>query len=121
MSSITKEKAWDIFRADKLGHEEGQQALVNMTDLEMDDYQTYEQIFEMKLAQIGVEAQNEAAAIMEANPELQYLTTKPLYSWTVADYTNVVKPFEGSKYEKLHLSAMFRVQNNELLLELVKP
>lgn len=118
---LTKQKAWVIFRADKLGHIEGKAALDALTGPEFEAYLCWAEDFDLELAKIGVEANNEAAKIMEDSPELQYLTSKPMYRWDVADYTSVVAPFAGSKYESLHLSAMFRVSNAELLLELVKP
>jgi hypothetical protein len=119
--NLTKEKAWIIFRADKLQEMEGKLALNHLTKAEFDAYECHAEDFELELAKIGVEANNEAAAIMEAHPELSYLDTVKPYNWNAMDYRNIVLPFAGSKFEKLHLSAMFRVQNNELLLELVKP
>lgn len=119
--SITKESAWFIFRADKLGHEEAEGAFHSMSKDEFDAYECWAEEFDFEIAKIGIEAQNEAAAIMEGDAELEHLTNRPMYLWTVADYMNVVSPFAGSKFEKLHLSAMFRVSNAELLLELVKP
>lgn len=121
MSTLTKEKAWVIFRADKLQQPEGEAALAHLSKDEFEAYEAFAEEFEMELAQIGVEAQNEAAAIMEANPDLKYFETVKPSNWYAADYRALVLPFAGSKYERLHLSAMFRVQNAELLLELVKP
>jgi hypothetical protein len=121
MSTLTKEKAWVIFRADKLGHIEAKPALDGMTKAEFDAYECYAEDFELELAKIGIEAQNEAATIMEAHPELKYLETLKPYNWDGYDYTKLIKAFRFSKFERLHLSAMFRVQNAELLLELVKP
>jgi hypothetical protein len=119
--NLTKEKAWIIFRADKLGYVEAQEAFKIMTKDQFDAYECHAEDFDFEIAKIGVEAQNEAAAIIEAHPELKYLDTLKPYNWNAMDYRNLVTSFAGSKFEKLHLSAMFRIQNNELLLELVKP
>lgn len=119
--SLTKEKAWIIFRADKLGYVEAQEAFKIMTKDQFDAYECWAEEFDLEIAKVGIEAQNEAATIMEAHPELSYLDTVKPYNWNAMDYRNIVLPFAGSKFEKLHLSAMFRIQNNELLLELVKP
>lgn len=121
VSNLTKDKAWIIFRADKLGHAEAQGAFKAMTKAQFDAYECYAEEFDFEIAKVGVEAQNEAAGIMKANPYLDYLNAKTACLWTAKDYISVVEVFDGSKYETLHLSGMFRVQNNELLLELVKP
>lgn len=120
--SITKEKAWVIFRADRLGHEEAAPALDNMTQDEFYDYSQHADDFDYKLAQIGIEAQNEAAAIMEAHPHTQeVLGSKKPWELVADDYWALISQFKGSKFERLHLSAMFGQPNSELLLELVKP
>jgi len=120
--SLTKEKAWVIFRADKLGHEEAEQAFGNMTKDEFDAYECYAEDFDLEIAKIGVEAQNEAAELQEDYAELiGLLQAKKPWALTAHDYSMIVLPFKGSKFETLHLSAMFRVSNAELLLELVKP
>lgn len=120
--SLTPHAAWLIFRADKLGQEEGKAALKNMTGPEFQAYECLVEDFEFQLAQIGVEAQNEAAALWDTRPAtknmLEYI--KP-YLWTAYHYEELVSVFKDSKYEQLHLSAFFRVQNAELLLDLVKP
>lgn len=120
--TITPTQAWTIFRADKLGQPEGKSALANMTGPERQAYEVLADDFDLKLAQIGVEAQNEAATIAGDNPTLiaEVETTKP-HNWTVDHYVGMVSMFKGSKFERLHLSAMFGIPNNELLLELVKP
>lgn len=121
--SITKEQAWGIFRAEKL---EGPQQSGGPADhLNKEDFEAYENFaeeFEMKLAQIAVEAQNEAATIAEDNPTIvaEVEALEP-YDWTADHYVRVVSLFKGSKFEKVHLSAAFRVPNGPLLLELVKP
>lgn len=120
--TITKEKAWTIFRADKLGQIEGKASIDALTEAEWNSYQSWSEEFEMKLAQIGVEAQNEGVAIWEAHPNTQEaLGLIPQHSWTADNYWSLISIFKGSKFETLHLSAIFRVANNELLLELVKP
>ena len=119
--SITKESAWVIFRADKLGHEEAAPAMDNMSEDEWNSYQSHAEGFEMELAKVSVEAQNEAATLVANNPDLNVAESKSAYQWVAEDYRKVVTVFEGSKFEKLHLSALFRISNAELLLELVKP
>lgn len=119
--TIGKLEAWTIFRAEKLGHEEAAPALKALVGKDWGEYHLHAQEFEMELAQIGIEAQNEGAAIMEKRPDLKSLELIKPYNWTAVDYTALVGAFEGAKFEKLHLSAMFRVANGELLLDLVKP
>lgn len=122
MSTLTKEKAWVIFRADKLQQIEGKAALDTMTGPEFRAYEAFAEEFDMDLAQIGVEAQNEGVTIWEAHPNTQEaLSQIPQHSWTADNYWSLISIFKGSKFETLHLSAMFGVPNNELLLELVKP
>lgn len=120
MPALTKDKAWVIFRADKLQQPEAVAAINAFTKDEFDAYECWAEDFEMELAKIGVEAQNEAAAIMEEHPAA-YLQHKKPWAFTVHDYNLFLAPFKGSKFETLHLSALFGIQNNELLLELVKP
>jgi len=120
--SITKESAWVIFRADKLGHEEAAPAMDNMSEDEWNSYQSHAEGFEMELVKIGIEANNEAAALQEDFAEyVGILQAKKPYNWTAEDYGMAVNIYHGSEFETLHLSAMFRVNNAELLLELVKP
>lgn len=122
MSTLTKEKAWVIFRADKLGQPEAETAKKSLLGTDWGTYHLYAEEFELKLAQIGIEAQNEAAKIMESNrATVALLETKPVYLYTADDYITFVSLFKDSKYEQLHLSGNFRFTNNELLLELVKP
>lgn len=120
MSTLTKDKAWAIFHAQKLGQPEAATAIDTLTEDEWNSYQSHCEEFEMKLAQIGIEAQNEGAAIWEA-AGTGYLQHKKAWALTAHDYTLLVTPFKGSKFETLHLSALFGVNNAELLLELVKP
>lgn len=119
--TINKVLAWTIFRADKLQQPEGKAAVDALSKSDFEAYEIFAEQFDMELAQIGVEAQNEAAAIMEKHPELHALELIRPSNWNAMDYRMLVTPFEGSKFERLHLSAMFRVANAELLLELVKP
>ena len=119
--SITKEQAWTIFKGDKLGHKEATTALNALSKDEFEAYQCLEEDFEMAVAQIGVEAQNEAARIWEDNPNtLAELSAVKTNLWMSEDYTKLVSLFKGAKYEQLHLSAQFRLTNNELLLDLAK-
>lgn len=120
--SITKQQSWFIFEAVSLGQQEGHAALAALIGEDNDSYLAHKEEFEMEIAKVGVEAQNEAAAINEDNPELiAELSSKPINRWLSEDYTKAASMFKGSKYEALHLSAMFRFSNNDLLLELVKP
>lgn len=120
--SLTKQSAWLIFEADKLGQEQGKSALKRMTKDEFDAYECYVEDFEYALAKVGVEASNEAATLQEANRvDIEVLQAKRPYLWVAEDYRNLLKVFEGSKYEQLHLSAMFRYENSALLLSLAKP
>lgn len=121
--TITKPQAWDIFRLEKL---EGPLQIGgpadHLTKQEFEQYESFAEEFDLELAQIGIEAQNEAATIWGDNPKLvAELSALKGYDWTAEHYTKLVSLFKGSKFEKLHLSAQFRVSNNELLLELVKP
>lgn len=120
--SVTQAQAWAIFEGEKLGQPESQTAQAQMTDEEMEEYTAFTNEWEMKLAQIGVDAQNEAATIAEDNPTIvAEVTSLEPYNWTADHYVKTVSLFKGSKFEKLHLSAAFRVPNAPLLLELVKP
>lgn len=120
--SLTPHAAWLIFKADKLGEEEGKAALKAMTGPEFQAYEALVEDIEFRIAQIGVEAQNEAAAIIEAHPNTrEVIESLEPYNLTADHYWAIISPFKGSKFEELHLSAMFRVQNAELILELAKP
>jgi len=121
--TMTQQQAWTIFHADKMGwREQADSALKNLTGPEQQAYQVHAEEFELALAKLGIEAQNEGAAIWADNPNTQFVleNTKP-YDLTADQYCAIIQLFKGSKFERLHLSAMFRVQNAELLLELVKP
>lgn len=120
--SITKQSAWPIFKAVALGQPEGEQALIRMNATEFEAYSGLKEDFELELAKISIEANNEAATIQADNPELlAELELTPLNRWKAEEYTKAVSMFKGSKYEQLHLSAMFRFSNNELLLDLAAP
>jgi len=120
--TVSADKAWSIFRADKLGQPEAKAAIDTLSPEEVEQYVAHAQGFEMKLAQIGVEAQNEAATVAEDNPEVvaEVNALEP-YDWTADHYVKVVSLFKGTKFEKLHLSSAFRIANGELLLAMVKP
>ena len=120
--SVTQSQAWAIFQGEKLGQPESQTAQAQMTDEEMEQYTAFANEWEMKLAQIGVEAQNEGVAIWEAHPNTQEaLGAIPQHQWTADNYWSLISIFKGSKFETLHLTAMFRVPNAELLLGMVQP
>jgi hypothetical protein len=120
--TISPDKAWAIFKADKLGQSEAKTVIEGFSKEEQEEYLGHVEGFEMKLAQIGVEAQNEAATIAEDNPEVvaEVNALEP-YDWTADHYVKVVSLFKGTKFEKLHLSSAFRIANGELLLAMVKP
>jgi hypothetical protein len=119
---LTHQSAWLIFKSDKLGQPEGKSALAAMTGPEFQAYECLAEDFEFELAKIAVEANNEAAAIIASHPTTyEVLEAKKPWEWNAYHYRLAVTPFEGSKYEQLHLSAMFRIANNELLLDLIRP
>lgn len=119
--SLTKQSAWAIFEGEKLGRAEATTALNRMTKPEFEAYQCYAEDFELAVAKIGAEAQNEAAALWEQHWHTQTTLSgiKP-YRWTADDYEALVSVFRGSKYEELHLSAQFRIANHQLILDLAK-
>jgi len=120
--SVTQAQAWAIFEGEKLGQPEAEAAQVQMTDEEMEEYTAFASEWEMKLAQIGVEAQNEGVTIWQAHPNTEEaLGLIPQHDWTADHYWSLISIFKGSKFEKLHLSAIFRVPNAELLLGMVQP
>jgi hypothetical protein len=119
--SLTKQSAWAIFEGEKLGKAEAVTALNALTKPEFEAYQCWAEDFELAVAKIGVEAQNEAARVWEGNPNLvAELQSKKPYLWTVEDYICLVGVFRGTLYEELHLSAQFRIANHQLLLDLAK-
>jgi hypothetical protein len=120
--SLTKESAWTIFKGVSLGRPEAKSAIARLTKGEFEAYECLKEDFELELAKIGVEANNEAAAIWEAHPNTkEVLETITPSRWTADNYWSLVSIFKGSKYEQLHLSALFRFSNNELLLDLAAP
>ena len=122
MSTLTKQIAWTIFKGVAQGQKEAEKALARLTKGEFEAYDCWREDFEFEVAKVRIEAQNEAAGIRDDNPILM-AELEPLHPsrWTAEDYTKLVSIFKGSKYEQLHLSAMFRVNNAELLLELAEP
>jgi len=120
--SITKQSAWTIFKGVSLRQAEAKQALDLLTKDEFEAYECLREDFEFEVAKVGVEAQNEAVTIREDNPVLM-AELEPLHPsrWTADNYVALVSLFKGSKYELLHLSAMFRVNNAALLLDLAAP
>jgi len=120
--SLTKQSAWTIFKGVSLGQPEAKAALDRLTKGEFEAYECLKEDFELELAKIGVEANNEAATIWEAHPNTkEVLETITPSRWTADNYWSLVSIFKGSKYEQLHLSALFRFNNNELLLDLAAP
>lgn len=120
--TITKQSAWAIFKGIALGQPEAKQAVLRLTKPEFEAYECWAEDFQMEVSKVGVEANNEAAAIIEAHPNTkEVLETITPSRWTADNYWALVSIFKGSKYEQLHLSAMFRFSNTELLLELAAP
>jgi hypothetical protein len=120
--TLTKIAAWTMFRAQMLQQIEGANAIASLSKEEFEQYEEYVTEFEMELAKLGVEAQNELAHLHETCEfAVRTLQAKKPYEWVAEDYRMLVEIYEGSKYEKLHLAHIFRIQNNELLLDLVKP
>ena len=121
--ALTKLEAWTLFKADKLGQTEGRTAIEALTKEDFDAYEEFAEGCEFDLAKLGIDAQNEAAHLLEVHEAtVSDLTAKGMpYEWVAEDYRKLVGIYEGSNHERLHLSAMFRFANNELLLELVKP
>ena len=121
MSTLTKQIAWTIFKGVSLGQAEAKQAILRLTKPEHEAYECWVEDFEMEVAKIGAEAQNEAASIWEAHPNTkEVLETITPSHWTADNYWSLLSIFKGSKFEQLHLSAMFRVNNAGLLLELTE-
>jgi hypothetical protein len=119
--SLTKQSAWAIFEGEKLGKAEATSALNRLTKPEFEAYQCYAEDFDLAVAKIGVEAQNEAAKLWEDAPTTRgYLEAIKPYHWGAEEYRILVNVFEGSKYEQLHLAAQFRIANHQLLLDLAK-
>jgi hypothetical protein len=119
--SLTKQSAWTIFEGEKLGTREAAKALNRMTKPEFEAYQCYAAVFELAVAKIGAEAQNEAAKLWEKHPNTrEHLEAIKPYHWTADHYWSLVSVFKGSKFEQLHLSAQFRIANHQLLLDLAK-
>ena len=114
-------RAWTIFSSAQQGQEQGINAIAALMLTEWVEYQTHAEQFDLDLAEKVLEVQNEGAALLTNSPVALMLETKPAHRYTAADYKELVGIFEGSKYELLHLSAFFRIQNTDLLLELVKP
>ena len=120
--TVSPGKAWAIFKTGKLDPSVAKDTIEALSKEDQEQYLEHAAGFEMKLAQIAVEAQNEAATIAEDNPELvaEVEAIEP-YDLTADHYVRVVSLFKGTKYEKLHLSSAFRIANGELLLGMVQP
>jgi hypothetical protein len=119
--SLTKQSAWAIFEGEKLGKAEAVTALNALTKPEFEAYQCWAEDFELAVAKISVEAQNEAAKLWEDHPNtVEALGSIKPYNWTADNYWGLVSMFKGSKFEQLHLSAQFRIANHQLILDLAK-
>lgn len=119
--AMSELQAWTIFKASILGQEEGEAAVNALLGDEAAEYEAHTAKFQASLAEKVIEIQNECVALTVGNPVVQYLELIPAYDLTANDYRKLVGLFEGSKYEKLHLTAFLRIQNQTLLLDLVKP
>jgi len=118
---MSKLHAWTIFKSVTAGQEEGLNAVTALAGDEVTEYQDHVNDINLELAQAVVEVQNEGAALLNDNPVAKYLEHIPAHQYTAGDYRDLVTIFEGSKHEKLHLTAFFRIQNTELLFDLVRP
>lgn len=118
---MSKLAAWTIFKGVCKGELEALNAVTALVGDEVDEYQAHVDQLQLELAEATVEVQNEGASLLNNHPVSQRLELTPAHEYTAADYRSLVTIFEGSKYEKLHLSAFFRVQNTDLMFDLVKP
>ena len=119
--AMSKLNAWTIFKAVSQGKIEGQQAEKALLGEEAVEYEAHKADLEFELGQAIVDITNESAELLKDSPVAQRLETTPAHLYTAADYRDLVSIFEGGKYELLHLSAFFRINNSELLFDLVKP
>lgn len=119
---MSKLHAWTIFKSVTQGQEQGLNAVAALVGNEVTEYQEHVEQLNAEMAVHGIAAQNECAALFEANKEVaEHLELTPAHQWVAADYRSLANVLEGSVYEKLHFTAFFRVQNSELLFDLVKP
>lgn len=118
---VSKLAAWTMYKAASLRQEEGTNAIEALMGDDVTEYQAHAADLDFEMSQIVVEAQNEGALLLNDHPVPKRLEFTPAHSYTAADYRDLVTIFEGSEYEKLHLSAFFRIHNVELLFDLVKP
>lgn len=119
--AMSKLNAWTIFKAVSQGKIEGQQAEKALLGDEAVEYEAHKADLEFELQQAILTINNECAELLKNSPVAQRLETTSAAEYTAADYRDLVSIFEGGKYEKLHLSAFFRINNSDLLFELVKP
>jgi hypothetical protein len=118
---MSKLAAWTIFKGVTKGEIEAFNAAEALTYDEAIEYQAHVEQLNLELAEAIIEVQNEGASLLNDHPVAQRLEITPAHHYTAEDYRELVTVFEGSKHEKLHLTAFFRVQNTELMFELVKP
>lgn len=118
---MSKLDAWRIFKSVTKGEVEGQGAVAALVGDEATEYQEHVDQINLELAEAVIEVQNEGASLLNDHPVAKRLETKPAHLYTAADYRELVTVFEGSKHELLHLTAFFRIQNVDLLFDLVKP
>ena len=118
---MSKLHAWTIFKGVTKGELEAINAVTALVGDEVDEYQEHVDQLNLDLAEKVIEVQNEGAALINDSPITNRLNMIPAHQYTAADYRDLVTVFEGSKHEKLHLTAFFRIQNTELLFDLVKP
>ena len=119
--AMSKLNAWTIFKSFTLGELEGGAGVAALVGDEVTEYQAHVEQFNLELAQKIVLIQNEAAAILNDHPVAKRLEFTPAHEYTAADYIDLVSIFAGSTFEKLHLTGFFRIQNTELLFDLVRP
>lgn len=118
---MSKLHAWTIFKSATLQKEEGLNAIAALMDEDAEAYWAHGADLDLELSQAIIEVQNEGADLLNGHSVQHRLESVPAYAYTAADYRDLVTVFEGSLYEKLHLSAFFRINNSELLFDLVKP
>jgi hypothetical protein len=119
--AMSKLAAWTIFKAVTKGQEEGLNAVAALVGDEATEYEAHVGDLNFELANAVVEVQNEGAALIQNSPVSTSLEATPAHLWVAQDYRDLVSIFEGSEHETLHLTAFFRVQNVDLMFELVKP
>lgn len=118
---MSKLHAWTILKSASLGQEEGKAAVAALVGDEATEYQAHVGDLELDIANAITEISNESAELLKNSEVAQRLEFTPANEYTAHDYRQLVTIFEGSKFEKLHLSAFFRINNASLLFDAVKP